>query len=88
MKELKRNATCALLAWSRAEIHRLRIGPARGHQPGGRTKIQWAFDDRVKQQYRKQEKIHQCFDLFPDGPVQRGVPADQIAAQDKGEIGE
>jgi hypothetical protein len=42
----------------------------------------------VKQQHRKKKEINQSLNLLPNGAVQRGEAANQIAAQNQGKIGE
>ena len=58
------------------------------HHVGGRLPLQRRPHDGVEQQHWKQEKIDQVFQRLPDAPVQGSEAAQQIAAQDEGEIGE
>ena len=57
-------------------------------QAGCGVHIDGTFDDRVEQQDRKEEKIHQRFNRLPHRSVQGRVAANQVAAQDEGEVGE
>jgi hypothetical protein len=42
----------------------------------------------LEQQYREQEVVHQALHLLPHRAVERGVAAQQEAAEDEREIGE
>lgn len=41
----------------------------------------------MKQQDREEQKVNEGLDLSPYGAVEGGKAADQVAAQDQGEIG-
>jgi hypothetical protein len=59
-----------------------------GDQAGRLAQVQRAASDRVEQEHRKQEVVHQDLGLLPHGAVEGGVAADEVAAEDEGKIRE
>ncbi len=62
--------------------------PARQHHMACRTDVQRTFDNRLEQQHRKKQKVHQLFHLRPHWAVQWGKAAHQVADQNQRKIGE
>jgi hypothetical protein len=66
---------------------------ANQRQPGQpqaqrRVQLQWRLQDRVEQQHREQQVVHQPLRTVPHGAPQRGPAAQHEAEQDQQEIGQ